>query len=84
MEFVSAALNSVLAQTFENWEVLICNDASTDNTKEVIESFRDSRIKIFSNQKNLGPGKTRDFLIKQAQKGRLGDCHASREAPQAA
>lgn len=43
--FVSKAIQSVIDQKYPNWELLIIDDGSTDNTKEVIESFKDERIK---------------------------------------
>jgi glycosyltransferase involved in cell wall biosynthesis len=46
---ISKAIDSVIAQTFENWELIIVDDGSTDNTKEVISKFSssDKRIKYF-------------------------------------
>lgn len=63
---ISEAIESVVRQTFSSWELLICDDASTDNTVEAIQSFKDPRIKLFVNETNLGPGKTRDILIRKA------------------
>lgn len=47
---IAATLRSVVSQTFTNWEIVLIDDGSTDNTKEVVESFADSRIKYFYQQ----------------------------------
>jgi len=52
--FLQHTLNSVLSQSYENIEVILCDDASTDNTIEIIESYQDYRIKLLRNPKNLG------------------------------
>ena len=51
-----AAIESIRRQTFEDWEFIICNDCSTDNTLDVLQEFadRDSRIKIICNEQNCG------------------------------
>ena len=48
------AIESVINQTFKDWELIIVNDCSTDNTLEVAQSYaeRDDRIRVFSNEKN--------------------------------
>jgi teichuronic acid biosynthesis glycosyltransferase TuaG len=43
--FIGAAIESVLAQTYENWELLVIDDASTDGTGQVVRRFSDTRIK---------------------------------------
>lgn len=60
--FLSDSINSVLAQTFRNWELIITDDGSIDNTKAVIESFctKDVRIKYLY-QENGGQGKARNL-----------------------
>lgn len=52
--FIAEAIQSIINQDHQKWELLILDDASTDSTKEVIYSFKDERIKVFSNEKNLG------------------------------
>jgi glycosyltransferase involved in cell wall biosynthesis len=52
--FIGNAINSILKQTYKNFELLICNDCSTDNTEEVIKKFKDKRITYIKNQKNSG------------------------------
>lgn len=51
--FLHRSIGSVLNQTFTDFELLIIDDASTDNTKEIVESFNDTRIRYFKNEKNL-------------------------------
>ena len=58
--FISKAIESVLNQTYKNIELVIINDGSTDNTEEVIQSFKDDRIKYKKLQKNEGCGAARD------------------------
>src|SRR5512145_2388275 len=51
--FIADTINTVIAQTHTNWELLIMDDGSSDNTSSVINSFNDSRIKLFR-QENRG------------------------------
>ena len=53
-DFIREAIKSILNQTHENWELLVLNDASTDNTKSIVESFSDDRIQIFEHDINQG------------------------------
>lgn len=52
---VSKAIESILGQTFSDFEFIICNDGSTDGTLEILKEYekKDSRIKIINNEKNL-------------------------------
>jgi glycosyltransferase involved in cell wall biosynthesis len=52
-KFIEKAISSVLDQTFEDFELLIINDGSTDNSRLLIRSFTDPRIKVI-NQQNKG------------------------------
>lgn len=54
--FISRAISSLLLQTFQNWELIIINDGSTDYTEDVILEFEDKRIRYFSNPANEGIG----------------------------
>lgn len=52
--FVAQAIDSVLRQTFTNWELNIVDNCSTDGTWEIISSYKDSRIRTFRNEENKG------------------------------
>lgn len=47
-------INSILTQSYRNLEILVIDNASTDNTVEVIKSLRDERIRLIVNENNLG------------------------------
>ncbi|MHB1703233.1 MAG: glycosyltransferase [bacterium] len=53
-KWVKQAINSVLRQSLSNFEIIICDDCSTDNTIDIIKDIQDNRIKIFKNDINLG------------------------------
>lgn len=55
-KYIAEAIESVLAQTYTNWELIIVDDCSTDNTVAIAQSYaaNDSRIKVYVNEKNLG------------------------------
>ncbi|SFQ62175.1 glycosyltransferase family 2 protein [Flavobacterium akiainvivens] len=65
-EFIAATLQSVLAQTVTDFEVIVVNDVSTDGSMAVACSFTDPRIKIFSHPQNKGLSATRNTGIKHA------------------
>ena len=52
--FIAETIQSVIDQTYTNWELLIVDDCSSDNTDEIVASFEDERIKYFHNEKNSG------------------------------
>lgn len=70
-QFIEETIRSVQAQTYTNWEMIISDDCSTDNTREVIAPYleRDSRIKYICNEKNSGAAITRNNALRVA-KGR--------------
>jgi len=53
-KFLDEAIKSTLNQTFKNFELIIINDCSTDNSLKIIKSYKDKRIKIINNKKNGG------------------------------
>lgn len=58
--FLKEAIESILNQTYKNFEFVIINDGSTDNSLQIIESFNDPRIIIINNERNLGIIKSRN------------------------
>ena len=65
-DFLHDTINSILTQTFEDFELILLNDGSTDGSEKVIESFSDSRIKYYKNERNLGISATRNRLMEMA------------------
>ncbi|MCR4320266.1 MAG: glycosyltransferase [Candidatus Brocadiaceae bacterium] len=65
--FLREAIESILAQTFIDFEFLIINDASTDRSIEIIESYHDHRICLLHNENNLGIGASLNKGIKYAR-----------------
>ena len=65
-EVIGDTLRSILSQSFQNFEIIIQDDASRDNTVEAINKFSDPRIKIFVNENNLGYSRNLDSLSKKA------------------
>jgi len=68
-KFISQTIESVIAQIYQNWEMIIVDDVSPDNSNEIIESYmkKDSRIKLIKLEKNSGPAVARNRAIKEAQ-----------------
>jgi glycosyltransferase involved in cell wall biosynthesis len=67
-KFIRATLQSVQNQTYQNWEMILVDDASIDKTVSVIEEFakNDSRIKLFKLEKNSGNGFARNIAVEKA------------------
>lgn len=68
-KFISQTIESVLAQTYQNWEMIIVDDASPDNANKIIEQYckEDSRIKLIKMEKNSGPAVARNRGIEEAK-----------------
>ena len=67
-KFIKPAIKSVLAQTYTNWELIIVDDCSTDNTDDVVGEFlADNRIKYFKNKQNSGAAVSRNYALQKAR-----------------
>ncbi|WP_310417709.1 glycosyltransferase family 2 protein [Chamaesiphon sp. OTE_8_metabat_110] len=65
--YIGRAIESALKQTLTNIEIILVDDASTDRTLAIANSFTDRRLKVFTNFENLGVSATRNWAISQAQ-----------------
>lgn len=66
-KFVDETISCVLSQTYPDFELLIVDDNSTDNTVELIKKYDDKRIKLFVNEENKGAAYSRNLAISKAQ-----------------
>ena len=60
-------IKSIQAQTFDDWELVLLDDGSTDNSLELARSIRDPRIRVFSNDHNMGRGASLNKLTTLAR-----------------
>lgn len=66
--FIKETIESVLAQTYPNWELLIVDDCSTDDTDEVVGAYlSDERIRYFKNETNSGAAVSRNRALREAK-----------------
>ena len=65
--FISKTIESILNQTYKNFELLILDDFSSDNSIEIIKSFKDERIKLFTNKNNAGYIQGLNFLVNRSK-----------------
>lgn len=67
-KYIEEAIQSVLKQTYTNWELVIVNDCSTDKTEQIIKKYQeqDQRIKLYSLPKNQGVANARNAAIENA------------------
>ena len=66
-KFIKETINSVLNQTYNNWELIIVDDCSTDDTEEIVNAIKDNRIKFLKNSANSGAAISRNKAIKEAK-----------------
>ncbi len=68
-KFIGSTIESVLLQTYQNWEMIIVDDCSTDNTVKVVEEYCniDSRIRIIKHSKNQGVAAARNTALSKAK-----------------
>ena len=58
--YITSSVKSVLGQTFDDFELVVINDGSTDNSMALVQEFSDSRIRIIDRKENLGIAETRN------------------------
>jgi len=66
-KFLEATIQSILGQTYQDFELIIRNDASTDNSENIIKNFNDRRIIYHKSSQNQGISESRNQLMKLAQ-----------------
>ena len=65
--FLSDAINSVLDQSYENFEILVADNCSPDNTAEVVAGFDDPRIRYVKHAENLGANGNFNYCVEHAR-----------------
>lgn len=65
--FIAETIDSVIAQTYQNWEMLIVDDNSTDETKQIVSNYNDPRIKYHCLEHNSGAAVARNTALQMAQ-----------------
>lgn len=75
-DFVAETIDAILAQSFTDWELLITDDCSTDNTSEIVQAYaeKDERIRLYVLEKNSGAGAARNNSLANAQGRYIAFC----------
>ena len=68
-KYLDEMINNIKNQTYKNWELILIDDCSTDDSLQIINFYKSSKIKVFKNKKNIGAGLSRNLGMKKA-KGR--------------
>lgn len=66
-KFIAESIDSVCAQSYKNWELIVIDDCSTDNTEDIVKGYGDSRIKYFKNETNSGAAVSRNKALCEAR-----------------
>ena len=66
-QYITDTINSILEQTYSNWELIIVDDCSTDNTAQIIKTFDDNRIRYIKSDTHKGAGACRNRALKEAE-----------------
>ena len=67
-KYIAQSIAGVAAQTYTEWELIVCDDCSSDSTKSIVEELaaQDSRIKCYTTVKNVGASEARNLGIEKA------------------
>lgn len=66
-KYISESIDSVVNQTYSNWELIIVDDCSVDDTDEIVSAYNDSRIKYLKNATNSGAAYSRNYALREAR-----------------
>lgn len=74
--YIAASIDSIISQTYRNWELIITDDCSSDGSRDIIRSYvgRDDRIRAFFFDENQGSGATRNKCIEEARGRYIAFC----------
>ena len=64
-QYINECIDSVLNQTYQNYEIIVIDDGSTDNTVNLVKQYNNEKIKLY-HQMNSGSGAARNLGVKQA------------------
>lgn len=67
VKFIKQCIESVIAQTYTNWEMLIVDDYSSDNSLQILKKYNDKRIQLIELDKNVGASESRNVAIRKAK-----------------
>jgi glycosyltransferase involved in cell wall biosynthesis len=75
-KYLREAIDSVITQTYTNWEIIFWDNASVDESPEIVKSYNDSRIKYFRGEVTVALGRARNFAIEKCKGEYIGflDC----------
>ena len=65
--YLSKCINSILNQTYKNWEIIFWDNNSNDKSLKIIKSFKSPKIKIFKSKKKLKLYDARNFALKKSR-----------------
>ena len=66
--YIEEAVDSIIAQTYKDWELIIVDDCSNDNSLKIIDRLKTSKFNIIKNYKNIGPALSRNKAINIAKR----------------
>ncbi len=66
-QYIGNSIKSIQEQTYQNWELIIVDDCSTDNSVEIIQAFEEPRIRLLKNEHNSGAAISRNYALREAK-----------------